>query len=202
MDQAAFRYASSGGTSFGIELMEPQILAKRPVGRPPIARASEEVAARRPRHSDPSPISRFTLSDFPEWGEWLIDRLNFYHPGFSVPYWKAKIFSYSSSNDYLLIKNADGLLFGRAMPDELDGKPRGFIRFSWSRQAKKLDARRYGVDFRSDAEYSLLSLVRFFGEWSRGRGAPYFIEGMSTDCTIHGLEDSIKSECADWVVIR
>lgn len=179
-------------------MMEQQSVS-RPRGRPPLQPREPIAAAVRSRDTA---ISRFTLQDMPEWGDWLIKRLSLQWPGNSDAAWRGKIANITGSNEFLFVKNADSLMLVHAPIHALDGIPRGMEIFCWSTKATALDEKRMGVPYHSEDEYSLLSLYRFARDWSRQRGAKYMIVGICTDCTISSLEGILKGECADWVVVK
>jgi hypothetical protein len=155
-------------------------------------------------HFVESPITRFTLFDMPEWGDWLCMRLDRQWPNKNRMFWQGKVNNITTSNDFLFIKNDDGVLLVMSPPHLMDDRPRAMEVLAWSKQAApmKWEKERLSIIDNRAAQRSMLSLYRFAGDWVRKRGALYLIAGICTDMPIDRLEKALGGECADWVVVK
>lgn len=151
-----------------------------------------------------SPITRFTLFDMVEWGDWLCSRLDRQWPNKNRMFWQGKVNNIAGSNDFLFIKNDDSVLLAMAPPHLMDDRPRAMEVFAWSKHAEpmKWEPNRLSITENRAAMRSLLSLYRFAADWAKKRGASYLIAGLCTDMPIERLEKGLGGACADWVVIR
>jgi hypothetical protein len=181
--------------------MELQTIAPRR-GRPPLHRPEDSVETTTRLERVPLEISRLTLQDWSEWGGWLLQRFNFYWPGYTETRLRGVISSLTASNDQLLIKNDDSILMAQTFVDPLTGKPYVQERFGWSRHAKPLSDRRMGVDSRSEGSRNLIDLYRFCRNWGRSKGALFHLGGFSCDAPLSDLRNELNAEWVDWVIFR
>jgi hypothetical protein len=169
-------------------MSDAQIIQKRPVGRPPL---------RPTEFSGSTPVTRFTLMDLPEWGEWLMTRLSQEFGEKPPPVWKGKINGIASSNDFLFIKNADAVFLAEIAMHPLSGKIRVQEVFGWSKHSQMM-GEAMGVRDRSEAERSLISLYRFARQYARDRGCRIRV-GMCSDLANSSLKEGLNGEYLPWV---
>ena len=187
--------------------MESQTLP-RPRGRPPLNRPTPQefsINAPAPVHSTrvPAEISRMTLQDWNEWGGWLLNRCNFYWPGlYTAPTMKGQISTWSSSNDFLFIKNVDAVLLAMTQIDPVSRRSIVIERFGWSRHAKPIGERRMGVEIRGEGQQNLMDLYRFCRDWARTKKVAFILSGWSCDIALSQLSGELNGDWVDWVITK
>src|SRR5205823_1231264 len=107
-------------------------------------------------------VRRFTIVDMPSGGLWLLDRLRKKWPTISEGSLRAKITCWSTSNEFLFIRNDLAVGLAVAMRDNMDGRQYVRAIFTFARD---------GAPQSSLGEKAIVALYRHMREWAKSMRA-------------------------------
>ena len=151
-------------------------------------------------------VRPFRLTDMPEWGEWLMGRLETRFPGQGMRSWHTKILSAMAGNGFHFIRNDRAVLLVESYRRFLDGGLVCMEIFALSRDA--VMERERGDLFIPNAdpmERPVVLLYRHAREWCKSQKASRFFVGQCSDIDsplrIKELMKPGAVECG-WISVR
>ena len=163
--------------------------------RPEVALAQSEAGETR----------RFAISDLPQWGEWLISRIDERYPGFNSRVWLGKLHGLIASNDFLFVRNERAVMAIGGSPRVLDGGLVFIEVFAFSRDARRLDrdSTKLMVPYQDAGERPLLLLYRHAREWARSQKGVRFFVGQCSDIETMRLKEILKpANETGWISVK
>lgn len=155
-----------------------QIYQRKPAGRPTNVPADtttrEPVAA--PAVAKPkldsetkagTPIKAFTLSDMPEWGAWLLSRLQQTWPHLHEWSLRGRLAQMIMDNDILVLRTDHSVIAAELKQGPLDARPDIVVTFCFTRAEK--------------ADSDMIALYRSAEMWGKSKGAKQLLVRPVTD---------------------
>lgn len=126
-------------------------------------------------------ISRFSLADLPECGDWLIKRIRERWRGLPDAAWLSKLRGWQNMNEALFIKGGGCVALAFAVRDDMNGALRIEERFTFARVRPKPPEERKKGDPNTPAEDAMVALYRRMHEWAISQKADVFVLGTHSD---------------------
>jgi len=145
----------------------------RPVSTPADTTTREPAGAvAPPRKLDTAtkaetPIKPFTLSDMPEWGGWLLGRLQETWPHLHDWSLRGRLAQMIMDNDILVVRTDHSVLCAELKQGPLDARPDVTVKFCFTRAEK--------------ADSDMIALYRSAEMWGKSKGAKELLVEAVTD---------------------
>lgn len=126
-------------------------------------------------------VSRFSLADLPEWGDWLVKRIRERWPGVGDAGWLSKLRGWEAMNEVLLLKCGGCIGMAVAVRDDMNGRLRVEERFTFARVRPRPPEERKKGDPNTPAEDEMALIYHRMFDWARSQQADLFVLGTHSD---------------------